>query len=233
MSRILIIEDEPFLRKNMKELLLKQGYEVFTASCKDEAVQYILNGKAIDLYLVDVWLPDGDGFEICERIRQHTTSPVIFLTACDDEESVVKGLDIGADDYITKPFRTAEVISRIRANLRRQIFEKQEEILRSEEIVLVEAEQRVYKKNVDLGLSPVEYQLLCVLMKHAGIIVKRDILLEKLWDVSGNYVEDNTLSVHMSRLRSKVGQEYIETIRGFGYRFTKSVSRGFAQEERV
>lgn len=227
MSKILIIEDEPFLRKNIKELLVQNGYEVLTASCKSEAVQYILREKDIDLYLVDVWLPDGDGFEVCKQVRKFSMAPVIFLTACDDEESVVNGLNIGADDYITKPFRTAELVSRIRANLRRQVMEKKSDVLQSDEIMLDTAQGRVYKNQVDLGLSPVEYQLLQILMNHAGLIVKRELLLEKLWDASGKYVENNTLSVSVSRLRSKVGQDYIETIRGFGYRFTKPVHTGW------
>ena len=231
MSKILIIEDEPYLKKNIKELLSQNGYEVLAASSRSDASAYILNEKNINLYLIDVWLPDGNGFEICEWIRRRSSAPIIFLTACDDEESVVKGLNMGADDYITKPFRTAELISRIRANLRRQSMEQKMNVLQSEEIILDTMQQRVFKNKTDLGLSPLEYQLLYILMSHAGLIVKRELLLDKLWDSCGNYVEDNTLSVSISRLRSKIGSKYIETIRGFGYRFTKSVSYGFLKEE--
>lgn len=221
MEKILIVEDEPFLRKSVKELLVKNGYEVYTASCIKEAMQYESGGKGIDLYLIDVWLPDGEGFEICQQIRKNDIAPVIFLTACDEEDSVVKGLNMGADDYITKPFRTAELLSRIAANLRRKSMKEKTERLQSGEIILDMVQQRAYKSQNDLCLTPIEYQLLQILMQHAGMIIKRDILLEKLWDVSGKYVQDNTLSVSISRLRSKVGTEYIETVHGFGYRFTK------------
>lgn len=231
MSKILVIEDEPFLMKNLKELLTQNEHEAVTASDKKEAIQYILNIKDFDLYLIDVWLPDGDGFEICELIRKHSTEPILFLTACDDEDSIVKGLNLGADDYITKPFRTAELLSRIRANLRRKSLNQKTNVMQSGDIILDNTQERVYKNNTDLGLTPIEYHLLQVLMMNAGIIVKRELLLEKLWDTFGKFVEDNTLSVRISRLRNKVGVEYIETIRGFGYRFTKPVYAGLKQEE--
>ncbi len=221
MSKILIVEDEPFLRKSIKELLIKNGYEIVTAACKEEALQYILGRNEIDLYLIDVWLPDGEGFEICKQIRKKSIAPVIFLTACDDEESVVKGLNMGADDYITKPFRSAELISRIKANLRRNAMKENRDVLQSGEIVIDMLQQRAYKNQNDLCLTPIEYQLLQILMSHAGMIIKRELLLEKLWDASGKYVQYNTFSVSVCRLISKVGTEYIETVHGFGYRFMR------------
>lgn len=230
MSKLLIVEDEPFLRKSIKELLIQKGYAVIDACSKADAMQYVLQMKEIDLYLIDVWLPDGDGFEICEQIRKRSTAPIIFLTACDDEASIVKGLNMGADDYVTKPFRTAELLSRIGANLRRTSMEQTIEIMQSEEIVLDLHQERVYKNHVDLGVSTMEYQLLKILMRHPGMIVKRELLLDRLWDASGKYVQDNTLSVSVSRLRGKVGQEYIETIHGVGYRFTKPVYNRLKQE---
>lgn len=226
MSKILIVEDEPRLRRSIRELLTRHGYEVLTASGCAEAVQLGRSAAEVDLYLVDVWLPDGDGFEACRRIRKYSTKPILFLTACDDEESVVRGLDIGADDYITKPFRTAELLSRIQANLRRQTMERQADMLRSGEILLDRAQEKAYKDGKDMALGKIEYQLLQMLMSHAGNILKREQLLEELWDSAGNYVEDNTLSVNMSRLRGKIGQEYIETMRGVGYRFAKPVRFG-------
>ena len=221
MKRILIIEDELFLRKNIKELLQNHGYEVMDASSKAEAIQYILQKKPMDLYLIDVWLPDGDGFEICEYIRLNDTAPVLFLTACDDEESIVKGLQMGGDDYITKPFRTAELLSRIEANLRRIMMEQQRQTIQCGEIVLDVTQERAFKNGEDLGLGLMEYQLLEVLMRHEGRIVKRELLLGQIWDSSGKFVQDNTLSVGVRRLRNKVGQEYIETVHGYGYRFVK------------
>lgn len=221
MKQILIVEDERFLRKNLKELLQNHEYEVLDAGTKAEAMQYILQKKSIDLFLIDVWLPDGDGFEICEQIRVNDTAPVLFLTACDDEESIVKGLTIGGDDYITKPFRTAELLSRIEANLRRVEMEQQKQVLQCGEIVLDVIQERAFKNGEDLGLGIMEYQLLDVLMRHAGRIVKRELLLGQIWDSSGKFVQDNTLSVSIRRLRNKVGQEYIETVHGYGYRFVK------------
>lgn len=220
-KKILIVEDEVFLRKNIKTLLEMHGYEVMDAGTRGEAMQYILQKKPVDLYLVDVWLPDGDGFELCEKIRMQDTVPILFLTACDDEESIVKGLNLGADDYITKPFRTAELLSRIGANLRRVTFEQNKQILRCGEIMLDLEQERAFKNGEDLGLGLIEYQLLEVLMRHEGSIVKRELLLEQIWDSSGKYVQDNTLSVSVRRLRNKVGQEYIETVHGFGYRLVR------------
>ncbi len=224
MKKILIVEDEFHLRKNIKELLTRHNYEPLAASTLSEAMHYVLNQKDIALFLLDVWLPDGDGFELCSRIRRHTMTPVIFLTACDDEESVVKGLNIGGDDYITKPFRTAELMSRIWANLRRQESVCAEKILHSGDIKLDCRQGLAYKNGASLPLGAVEYQLLEILMRNAGRIVKREQFMEKLWDACGKFAEDNTLSVHMSRLRKKTGSEYIETIRGFGYRFIQPVT---------
>ena len=224
MKKILIVEDELPLRKNIKELLTRHGFTPLTASTLSEAAHYALTHKDIALFLLDVWLPDGDGFELCRRIRQNTLTPIIFLTACDDEESVVKGLNLGGDDYITKPFRTAELISRIQANLRRQESLNAVKILCSGDIRLDRRQCLASKSGAALSLGAVEYQLLLILMQNAGRIVKREQFMVKLWDASGKFAEDNTLSVNMSRLRKKIGTEYIETIRGFGYRFRQPVT---------
>lgn len=226
MYKILIVEDEAFLRRKLKELLVNQNFVVLTAASKTEALQFMNYDAEIDLVLLDIWLPDGDGFEVCDQIRKRKTTPIIFLTACDDEESVIKGLNIGGDDYISKPFRSGELISRIHANLRRRVMIQQDEILCSEELELNLSQARAYKNEIDLNLSPIEIQLLICFMQHAGMIVKRELLLERLWDISGKFVQDNTLSVSVSRLRNKIGQDYIETVHGFGYRFMKEVYSG-------
>jgi len=223
MSKLLVVEDDRYLQRDLKEILTRKEYQVLAASTKREGMQYILNEKDIDLYLLDVWLPDGDGFELCTQIRKQNVNPVIFLTACDDEESVVKGLDMGADDYISKPFRIAELLSRIQANLRRQRQTAGTVKFVCDDIVLDPVSSSAEKGGRDIGLRPVEYRLLVRLMQNAGRIVKREQLLEMLWEETYEGVEDNTLSVHISRLRRKLGIEYIETIRGFGYRFTKQV----------
>ena len=150
--------------------------------------------------------------------------PVIFLTACDDEESVVKGLDLGGDDYVSKPFRTAELLSRIQANLRRN-GKRPSDVMKSGQIRVDTHASTVQKDGSEVSLSSIEYRLLVVLMENPGRIVRRESLMEKLWDAWGQEIEDNTLSVNISRLRRKIGSEYIETIRGFGYRFAKPVER--------
>lgn len=225
MSKILIVEDDAYLRRDLKEILIKNGHVAETASSVSEALHYVYRDESIDLYLLDVWLPDGEGFAICSEIRKQNEKPVIFLTVCDDEEYVVKGLNLGGDDYIIKPFRTAELLSRIRANLRRTEGNHEELLLKSGELILNPGQETVKQNGALLKLSPIQYELLKKLMENGERIVKRDQLLEGLWKEPDNAVEDNTLSVNMSRLRSKIGEEYIETIRGFGYRFTGKVYR--------
>lgn len=226
MSKILIVEDDLYLRRDIKEVLETKGYEVVAASCVREALEYIYKNAEIDLYLLDLWLPDGDGFHICEEIRKRNLKPVIFLTVCDNEENVVRGLNMGADDYVTKPFRPGELLSRIQANLRRGEYLREQPVLKSGELVLDISREEVLKSGDLLKLSPLEYRLLRKLMENGEQIVKREQLLNCLWDFQYEGVEDNTLSVNMSRLRSKLGGDYIETIRGFGYRFRGKIHRG-------
>ena len=227
MSKILVVEDDAYLRRDLKEILIKNEYDVVTASSVGEACSYVNQEIDFDLYLLDLWLPDGEGFEICKVIRRKTQNPVIFLTVCDDEECVINGLNLGADDYVTKPFRTGELLSRISANLRRiQISQGAKDIFKSKELMLDVQQGILIKNNEELRLSPVEVVILQKLMENGERIVKREQLLAALWDSVGNCVEDNTLSVNISRIRSKIGGEYIETIRGFGYRFTERVQRG-------
>ena len=225
MYKILVTEDDNYLRRDLKEILEKNEYRVVTASSVQEALWYVCNDEEIDLYLLDLWLPDGEGFAICKKIREKSQKPVIFLTVCDDEESVIQGLELGGDDYVIKPFRIRELLSRIQANLRRLEQAKSAEVLSCDGLLLNEEQGSVKKGEEELLFRPVEYQLLLKLMKNSERIVKREELLTCLWDGEKNAVEDNTLSVHISRLRGKVGGEYIETVRGFGYRFTKKVQK--------
>lgn len=225
MSKILVVEDDNYLRRDLKEILTKNAYEVIVAASVTEAVHYVMNDDDIDLYLLDIWLPDGEGYSVCNEIRKRNIKPVIFLSVCDDEEHVVKGLNIGGDDYIIKPFRTGELLSRIQANLRRMENRISATVLKSGDLTVDIREERVKKNELELRLTPVEYALLIKLMENAERIVKREQLHTCLWDSVEGAVEDNTLSVNISRLRSKIGCEYIETIRGFGYRFTKKINR--------
>ena len=236
MDKILIIDDDVYIRHNIEKILAGKHYEVYTADSVG-AVQRVLSERGrMDLYLIDVILPDGSGFDICRALRRRgDKAPVIFLTSCDDEESITMGLDIGGDDYIVKPFRTAELISRMRANLRRiQMHttvseKKQNEWKRYQYGELeIDAEQcTVLRGGQVLNLTKIELELLEILIRNSGLIVKRSVLLEKVWDSNGNFVEDNTLTVAVSRLKSKLGNveakggcPYIETIRGIGYRWT-------------
>ena len=230
MNKILVVEDDRYLRRDLKEILVKNGYVVATAASVQEAIWYVYNEETIDLYLLDLWLPDGDGFTICQKIRERNGKPVIFLTVCDDEECVVKGLQLGGDDYVTKPFRTGELLSRIQANLRRMNRGKEGRFLKCGDLVL-DMEQGIVKRSGSvLQLRPVEYRILLKLMENGERIVKREQLFSYLWDGKDDVVEDNTLSVNISRLRNKIGADSIETVRGFGYRFTGKVQRGIYEE---
>lgn len=221
-SIILVVEDDRCLSQEIGDLLKQQGMMVKKASGYQEALQWVLNREQIDLYLVDVMLPDGDGFSLCEKIRERDTNPILFLTACSDEESVVRGLESGADDYIVKPFRVRELLSRIQANLRREEM-RQGRYLYSGDLYLDKEEALVYRQGESLKLSKLEYRLLEYMMNHPGIVLKREQILENIWDGEGRFVEDNTLSVSISRLRRKVGiyqdKPYWEVVWGVGYRY--------------
>ena len=177
--------------------------------------------QAFDLVLLDVSLPDGNGFSICAEIKKEYEIPVIFLTASGDEYSVVAGLDMGADDYIAKPFRPRELISRIRSVLRR--CKKEQRILSCGDLRVNVSSATVTKGEKELFLSAHEYRLLLLLLQNKGQILTRNQLLEEIWDASGEYVNDNTLSVYMKRLREKIEENpqsprLLHTIRGIGYR---------------
>ena len=225
MSRILVVEDDFYLRRNLTDILQKNDFSVVTASSVGEAVRYVQMDDEIDLYLLDIWLPDGDGFEICREIRKRNHRPVIFLSVCEDEESVVKGLNMGGDDYVVKPYRTKELLSRIRANLRKNDSRSAGEVFRSGNLLVDRKQGSAKKADKMLRLTPVEMELLIKLMENAECIVDRERLMTCLGKDGYDGVEDNTLSVNMSRLRSKIGNEYIETVRGFGYRFVGKVHR--------
>ena len=184
--------------------------------------------QAFDLVLLDVSLPDGNGFSICAEIKKEYEIPVIFLTASGDEYSVVAGLDMGADDYIAKPFRPRELISRIRSVLRR--CKKEQRILNCGDLKVNVSSATVTKGEKELFLSALEYRLLLLLLQNKGQILTRNQLLEEIWDASGEYVNDNTLSVYMKRLREKIEENpqsprLLHTIRGIGYRMEDRVEQ--------
>lgn len=224
-KRILILEDDFYLRRNLKAILEKNEYCVVDVATVAEAISAIQCTKEIDLYLLDIWVSDGEGFTVCKEIRKRNEKPIIFLTVCESEDFVVKGLNLGADDYVIKPFRTNELLSRIQANLRRMEKKQTANGMWCEDL-FVDVTQGIVKKNGELlTITAMEYRLLELLMQNSEHIVKRETILAYLWEYAGYAVEDNTLSVAVSRLRSKIGNSYIETIRGFGYRFRGKVER--------
>ena len=214
-ANILLVEDDTFLREGLIELLTNESYKITAAENANKAKTY-LNMTDFDLVVLDVRLPDGSGLDICREIRADgKTMPVLFLTACDDENEIVAGLDSGADDYVTKPFGIKVLLSRIRALLRRNpssIYES--------DGLFVDMNKMTVKKNGEtVFLTPTEFQILSTLIRNAGIVVTRGSLLSAIWDCDGNFIDDNTLSVHISRLREKISTPKLSTIRGVGYRW--------------
>lgn len=212
--KILLVEDDTALRFALEELLLREGYSVIKASNVREA-QNAMHSE-IDLAMLDVGLPDGDGVTLCRQWRsQGVQTPILFLTARDEELDVVRGLDAGGNDYVTKPFRMQELLSRIRALLRRN--QKETAICRSG-ITLDQAKLQAVRDGEVLLLTVTEYKILARLISQRSIVT-RAALLDALWDADSRFVDDNTLSVHISRLREKVGGKHIKTVRGVGYQW--------------
>lgn len=213
-SRILLIEDDAFLRDGLCEMLTKEGYLVTACPCIADARREITGGY--NLVILDVMLPDGNGFNFCSEVREGGSNiPILFLTACDDEIQIVRGLDAGADDYVTKPFKLLELMSRVRALLRRNTVN----IIQSRDIAIDTTNMTVKKNGDVIFVTKTEFQILSTLIRNNGIIVTRSVLLQNIWDDAGDFIDDNTLSVHISRLREKIGADHIKTIRGVGYRW--------------
>ena len=220
MKRIFLVEDDKKIARNLTRLLCAQEYDVTHVATQAEALA-ALAANRFDLALVDISLPDGNGFAVCTEIKQVQDMPVIFLTASGDEASVVTGLNIGADDYVTKPFRPRELVARIAAALR-----KAKPALSSFEICGLHVDTSaglVKKDGREVLLSALEYRLLLVFVNNPGNIITRDRLLNELWDAAGEFVTDNTLTVYIKRLREKIeddpaNPQIILTVRGTGYR---------------
>ncbi len=222
---ILLIEDDPVLRETLQAALSDANYYVLTAAGAIEALSQVQ--KAPDLVLLDLNLPDGNGFTLCRTLRQRYNIPVIFLTVRDDEADIIKGLDMGGDDYITKPFRLPMLLSRIRAVLRRSGTQEQGDVLTCGGIRLIRSRTEIYVENDAVQLTAGEYRLLLTLMEYKNQTLTRTRLLERLWDEEGNFVNDNTLTVTMKRLREKVEEnssapKIIKTVRGIGYKMVEA-----------
>ena len=221
MKQIFLVEDDSTIARNLSLLLRAEGYEVMCVSTRSAAAERLLEHR-FDLALVDISLPDGNGFAVCTEIKERQDIPVIFLTASDDEASVVTGLNMGADDYVTKPFRPRELVARIKAALR-----KGGKASSSFNIggLLVDTASGIVKKNgSEIFLSALEYRLLLVFVSNPKSIITRDRLLNELWDAAGEFVTDNALTVYIKRLREKIEDDpaspaLILTKRGVGYYF--------------
>ncbi len=217
---LLVVEDDNSIAVGLEYSLRQEGFDVTVCTGVREALKALETAR-FDLAVLDLSLPDGSGYDICRAVKAKGDLPVIFLTARDDEGSVVMGLDMGADDYITKPFRLRELVSRIRSVLRRA--GKNGGVTEFGSVQVNPALGKVYKNGQDVFLSALEYRLLMTLVNHAGQILSRSQLLESIWDVSGDFVNDNTLTVYIKRLREKIEDDpqnpvIIETVRGLGYR---------------
>ncbi|MCI5730237.1 MAG: response regulator transcription factor, partial [Eubacterium sp.] len=219
MTKLLLVEDDSTIVENLREFLAEEGFSVTAVPGQRQALE-ILESDSFDLVLLDISLSDGNGFAVCSYVKQNTDTPVIFLTASGDEYSVVSGLDMGADDYISKPFRPRELVSRIGVVLRRT--GKAQAVLEAGGITIDTMKATVRREGEEIFLSALEYRILLILFQNKGMVLTREKLLEAIWDVAGEFVNDNTLTVYIKRLREKIEKdpahpEIIKTIRRMGY----------------
>ncbi|MGG4411176.1 response regulator transcription factor [Niallia taxi] len=223
--KILLVEDDKTIASGIEYSLNQEEYETILCHSVQTAKKAIIeNLEQIDLCIFDLSLPDGNGYELCEYVKKHSDKPVIFLTALDDEVNVVMGLDMGADDYITKPFRVRELLSRIKSVLRRYHKQLQAKpVIEIENIAINTAEGKVFKHGEEVLVTALEYRLFLIFANHIGQVLTRTQLLERIWDVAGDFVNDNTLTVYIKRLREKLEDDpqkptIIKTVRGLGYK---------------
>lgn len=222
--KILIVEDDLSLINGLSFAIKKQGYELDIVRTSAEADK-IWGNRKYDLVILDVSLPDGSGFDICRKIREVSKVPIIFLTAADEETDIIMGLDIGGDDYITKPFKLSVLMSRINAILRRSNGFKNDAELNSNGITVKLLKGEVYKNGERIDLTAGEYRLLCMFMENPDIVLSSEQILGRLWDCDEKFVDNNTLTVYIRRLRTKIEDEpsepkMIVTVRGMGYKWS-------------
>ncbi len=219
MKKLLLVEDNESILKGLTYSLEQEKFEVDVSKNVHNAKKN-LDSNEYDLIILDIMLPDGNGFELCKYIKEQKDTPIIILTAKDEEQDVVQGFNLGADDYVIKPFRTRELISRINNILRR--YNKEASKLQTGNIVIDVDASRVYINNEEVVFTALEYRILLLLFYNMGKTVTRDNILDKIWDIAGNYVNDNTLTVYIKRIRAKLGEnDVIKTIKGIGYRVDK------------
>ena len=224
MKKIFFVEDDQSLIKGLSFALEKQGYNVDIARTKLEAQRLWTDGK-YELAILDVSLPDGSGYDICKMIRETSKTPIIFLTAADEETDIIMGLDMGGDDYITKPFKLSIFLSRVNALLRRSgNFEQPNTELSSNNIKADLLTRKVYKNGIEIELTASEYKLLCLFMQNPNIVLSPEVILSRLWDCDENYIDNSTLTVYIRRLRKKIeddpaNPQNIITVRRMGYKW--------------
>ncbi len=221
MIRILLVEDDKGIVSNLTEFLHAEGYEVGSAPGQQDALRLLEEGK-FDLVLLDISLSDGNGFAVCKAVKENYKIPVIFLTASGDEYSTVTGFELGADDYVAKPFRPRELVMRIK-NILRLTGAGGGSIVHLGDVVVDTERGTASRNGKDLYLSALEYRLLLVFLNNRGRVLSRTMLLESIWDIGGEFVNDNTLTVYIKRLREKLEEDpqdpqIIKTVRGLGYR---------------
>ncbi|RED53167.1 response regulator transcription factor [Cohnella lupini] len=225
-SRILLVEDDESLHRGIQFTLQQEGFEVIGAHRLAEA-RILLQEHVVQLILLDVQLPDGNGFDFCTEIRRHSDTPIIFLTASDQEFDIVRGLDLGGDDYITKPFRLREFLSRVQAVLRRRsplVAEEKASIVTSGNLLLNIGEMRLENNGRDVPLSITEFRLLALFMTHPRSVLSKDQIIQHVWPDGAEVLDDNTVAVNIRRLREKIEDnpqtpQFIVTVRGAGYRW--------------
>lgn len=231
MNRILLVEDDEALALGVEYTLREEGYQVSVVGSIEHGKEEF-NKEEFDLILLDINLPDGSGYDFCKYVKSQKDTPIIFLTALDEEVNVILGLDMGGDDYITKPFRVKELLSRIRVVLRRSgRGDNNSNFLRSGDIAINTSNAEVYKNDEKLALTAKEYKLLLIFLHNPGTLLSKEVILNELFGDEGAYVEENTLSVYIKRLREKIENnpskpEYITTKRGLGYIWERKVVNG-------
>ncbi|MCQ4023378.1 MULTISPECIES: response regulator transcription factor [unclassified Ruminococcus] len=212
---ILFVEDNKTISKGLVYSLEENGYAVTLCETYEEALE--TSPFDFDLAIIDISLPDGNGFELYREIKRLSDVRTVFLTALDDEDSIVKAFDLGADDYITKPFSMRELLARVR-----RLIGSRSNAITVGDIVLDLEKKTVHSCGDQVELTALEFKIFSMLVQNAGKVVTRDIILEKIWDIAGNYVNDNTLTVYIKRIRKKLGTDCIKTVKGLGYKFEPS-----------
>lgn len=227
MKHILFVEDDLSLINGLSFAIKKEGYKISIARTKKEASELLKNNN-FDLLILDVSLPDGSGYDICKEVRKSSTVPIVFLTAKDEETDIIIGLDIGGDDYITKPFKLAVFLSKINALLRRSDYlNSDNSTIYSNGIKVDLLSREVFKNNNKIELTAYEYKLLCTFIKNKNLVLSPQQILEKLWDNDENYINTSAISVYIYRLRLKVEDDisnptHIITVRGMGYKWNEN-----------